>query len=79
MYIFWELVKFKYKNFFKCKKRLNIDENMFSFIQQENRVPFYNWRKMQQDANYLNITSPTIDINPANNALERGYVRWFRQ
>ena len=48
---------------------------MFSFIQQENRVPFYNWRQMQQDANYLNITSPMIDINPANNALQRGYVR----
>ena len=38
---------------------------MFSFIQQENRVPFYNWRKMLEDANYLNITSPMIDINPA--------------
>ena len=43
-----------------------MDENMFSFIQQGNRVPFYILHEKFENGN--NAT-PAIDTNPANNAL----------
>ena len=47
---------------------------MFSFIQQENRVPFYILREKSENGN--NATT-TIDTNLANNALQGVYGRWY--